>query len=458
MDTRRSRAAPAVPPPLSATARRRYALMRWLPLAAITFGCLFSVRPALWWPGLPALAGLLLAYAALVHVQYRNRDCGAEGEVLAMDPRLYLLLSAALIFAMMLAPEAVTNGQSLWYGIAYFVVLGEAGRHLPTARALGVLIALCVGLIASAVLIVVPAQDRLLVSAQFLPLYAGLVASALGARIQRSQEVEHAERLALLGELERSRSELEEANHQLRVYAGMVEQLAVANERTRMARDLHDILGYTLATVVVKAEAAKRLLAADPARALDELDRVQEVARGGLAEVRRSVSGLRDAATGPGVWHEAMACFVEEFGQQAGLLVEQRIDPLPEGHETDLEVCIFRVIQESLTNVARHAQARRVAITLAVGAAIELSIEDDGVGAGPAASLGGFGLRGMRERVELLGGQLVFSSRIGTGSRVLATLPLAPADVPRPAEAADLASDARGDTRAPQPAAAQAEG
>ena len=71
---------------------------------------------------------------------------------------------------------------------------------------------------------------------------------------------------------------------------GTVEQLAVANERNRLARDLHDILGYTLATVVVKAEAAKRLIPTDPERARGELDRLQELSRDGLAEVRRSVA------------------------------------------------------------------------------------------------------------------------------------------------------------------------
>jgi signal transduction histidine kinase len=412
--------------PLPTGAQRRHAWMRWITLLAITVGLAFTLQPGALLPGVPLLACLLAAYVGLVTFQYSGRIHGRTA-ALGMPAPAYLLLCTLLIFAMIVAAADATNGESMWYSVAYFIVLGEGGRYLPTARALAALTATCVALIILAALIIVPAHSWPSVFFQLFPLFAGLTASAIGSRTERAREVEHAARLALLRELERSKADVEEANHQLQVYAGMVEQLAVANERTRMARELHDILGYTLATVVVKAEAAKRLLAADPARALGEMDRVQEVARGGLAEVRRSVAGLRDAATVPGVWHQAMARFVEEFGQQAGLIVRQHIDPLPDGHATDLEMCLFRVIQEALTNVARHAQARHVSITLEVRAdTIELAIEDDGVGAGPAASpSGGFGLRGMRERVELLGGHLVFSSRRGDGARVVATLPLA---------------------------------
>jgi two-component system sensor histidine kinase DesK len=215
-------------------------------------------------------------------------------------------------------------------------------------------------------------------------------------------------------------------NYQLQVYAGTVEQLAVANERNRLARDLHDILGYSLATVVVKAEAAKRLLASDPARAREELESVQEVARTGLTEVRRSVAGLRDAAAAAVVWHEVTARFVEDFARQNGLQVHTAIAPLPEEHDPALETCLFRVLQESLTNVARHAHAGHVSVTLAIEEArAHLRVEDDGVGAGPAdAGSAGFGIRGMRERVEQLGGRLVFASKRAEGTQVTAIVPL----------------------------------
>jgi signal transduction histidine kinase len=269
----------------------------------------------------------------------------------------------------------------------------------------------------------------------------------MGAWLQRTQELEHCARLTLLTELEQSKASLEEANYQLQVYAGTVEQLAVANERNRLARDLHDILGYTLATVVVKAEAAKRLIPTDPERARGELDRLQELSRDGLAEVRRSVAGLRDAAAAAGIWHEAIGQFVEGFAVETGLCITHEFAPLPQEHDPALEMCLFRVIQESLTNVSRHAHAAHVSVTLCVAeGSVVLTIEDDGVGAGPSGSVpAGYGLRGMRERVEHLGGRLVFSSKRGQGTRVLVTIPLAEGVHPASAAVAqDVGSNARG--------------
>ena len=144
-----------------------------------------------------------------------------------------------------------------------------------------------------AVAVAVPANDRLTTWLEMLPLLAGLAATAYGNHRQQQQEREHAARLAVLIELRAATSELEHANRRLTEQAVAVEALAIANERNRMARELHDVLGYTLATVVVKAEAARRLLPSDPGRVAEELGRIQEVARSGLSEVRRSVGALR---------------------------------------------------------------------------------------------------------------------------------------------------------------------
>jgi signal transduction histidine kinase len=139
------------------------------------------------------------------------------------------------------------------------------------------------------------------------------------------------------------------------------------------------------------------------------------------------VAGLRDTAAAAGIWHEAMGQFVEGFAAENGLCVRHEFAPLPEEHNPALEMCLFRVIQESLTNVARHAHASHVAIALVVAEEhIVLTIEDDGVGIGPSGTAAaGFGLRGMRERVEHLGGRLVFGSKRGEGTRVLASIPRA---------------------------------
>jgi signal transduction histidine kinase len=402
---------------------RRHVLTRWPTLCAITFGVMFALDRKHAWPGLPLLALLIAAYAALAVCQYGAHS--RQGGEFFLEPRLYLACSALLVFAMVLVAAPATGAQSLWFNIMYFVVLTE-GRHVRTARSLAGLWLFCVMLATVSVPLTIPRHNWLQISLEFLPLDAGLAAFAIGAWMQRAQELEHRARLTLLTELEQSRASLEEANYQLQVYAGTVEQLAVANERNRLARDLHDILGYTLATVVVKAEAAKRLIPTDPARAREELDRLQELSRDGLSEVRRSVAGLRDAAAAAGVWHEAMGQFVDRFAVETGLCITHEFAPLPERHNPALEMCLFRVIQEALTNVARHAHASRVTIMLVVAeASALLTIEDDGVGAGPSVpAAAGFGVRGMRERVEHLGGRLVFSSRRGQGTRVHASIPL----------------------------------
>jgi signal transduction histidine kinase len=428
--------------------RRRYAWMRWSTLAGVLLISVLTARMPPSWPGLAALLLLVGVYVGLVSYQYgapTNCDGAplrtglpwyflpifwwkppslARGGSLRMAPTRYLILCSLLIFALITVPTALGE-DSYWFCILFFVVAGEASRHLREARALAAMVAFSMVLVLSADFLLTPSRAWLHDSLQWLPFFLGLAASTMGGRFQMRQEEEHAARLATLQELERSKADLEQANQQLQVYAGTVEELAVANERNRLARELHDILGYTLATVVVKAEAAKRLLAADPARASAELDRVQEIARSGLAEVRRSVSGLRDAAQAPSVWHEVACKFVTDFGRETQIETECAIEPLPCGHDPELQVTLFRIIQESLTNVARHAHARHVAVTLRrVGESVEMAIQDDGVGMAPGQPAGGFGLRGMRERVTLSGGQLVVSSRYGYGTRILAMLPL----------------------------------
>ena len=303
--------------------------MRWVTLAAATaVAALSFTHSAASLPGVGWLILLIGLYIGLVQYHARRR-----AQVLpAMAPWLYLLVSDLLIFGMMLIPSGATDGASLWYCVMFFVVMGES-RHVQTGRSVAGLVALSAILTLVALLFSVPSGSWLHDGVGFLPLYGGLIATALGARIERDRDAEHAARLSLLEELARSKADLEEAHARLTAFAGAVEQLAVANERTRVARDLHDILGYTLATVVVKAEAAKRLLISDSDRALGELDRIQEVARSGLAEVRRSIAGLRDAVPGQSVWHEATARFIDDLAREHSLLITSTIAPLPEGHD-----------------------------------------------------------------------------------------------------------------------------
>ena len=270
--------------------------MRWITLAASTGVPLLGLRHPLQPGGVAALVAGVVGYVALVNYHFGQSRCDQ-----ALPPRLppgvYTALSVASIFALMVLPAEATNGQSLWYCVMFFVVIGET-RHLQSERAVIATVAASGVAILIAVAVAVPAKDRSTTWLEMLPLLAGLAATAYGNRRQQQQEREHAARLATLIELRAATSELEDANRRLTEQAATVEALAIANERNRMARELHDVLGYTLATVVVKAEAARRLLPSDPGRVAEELVRIQEVARSGLKEVRRSVGALRQDDAG----------------------------------------------------------------------------------------------------------------------------------------------------------------
>jgi two-component system sensor histidine kinase DesK len=181
-------------------------------------------------------------------------------------------------------------------------------------------------------------------------------------------------------------------------------------ERERIARDLHDVLGHTLSLIVLKAELASRLAGRDPERAAAEIRDVERVSRKALAEVREAIRGyhatLEDEVARAG-------SLLRAAGIHAGLAVQ--LPPLDRAREE----AVALALREAVTNVVRHSGATTCAVRLsASGDACTLAVEDDGRG-GIAAE--GHGLRGMRERVEALGGTVRWACRRGTTLTV--TLP-----------------------------------
>jgi signal transduction histidine kinase len=213
-------------------------------------------------------------------------------------------------------------------------------------------------------------------------------------------------------------AELEAAQQQIR-------SLAVAEERNRLAREVHDSVGHRLTVAVVQLEGAKRLIPSDPARAAGMVEAMREEMKEGLAELRRTVSALREGGERPTL-AVALAQLARDFQERTGLVVHLSLPPveppLPESHRQAL----YRVAQESLTNVQRHAAARQSWLSLAVGdGEVELTVADDGRGWGDTPGrAGGFGLRGMRERVGELGGTICLAERPGHGAEVRARVPL----------------------------------
>lgn len=186
---------------------------------------------------------------------------------------------------------------------------------------------------------------------------------------------------------------LVQANRELRAAQEEIAGLATRDERTRIARDLHDILGHTLTTITLKSGLARRLLEADrPAEAAVEIADVESLARDTLGEVRATVSGYREASLAAELAAARSALRAAGIGTTLPLAV----DEVPEPQRT-----VFAyAVREGVTNVIRHSRAARCTVTVT---ADRLDVHDDGGGvAGPP----GNGLTGLRERVEAIGGVL----------------------------------------------------
>jgi signal transduction histidine kinase len=207
-------------------------------------------------------------------------------------------------------------------------------------------------------------------------------------------------------------------------------EAATLEERTRLARDIHDTLAQGLTGVVVQLGAARRALALAPEEAEGHLGLAQRMARESLAEARRSVWNLRAPALARGALSDALrALTVRPLDAAVAVGFEQIGEPWP--LSSAVESTLLRVCQEALVNVAKHAQATEARVVLEYRPdGVQLCIRDNGIGfdrqtldemaSGPSP-LGGFGLVGMRERVVALGGTLQLSSE--GGAQVLAAIP-----------------------------------
>jgi signal transduction histidine kinase len=203
---------------------------------------------------------------------------------------------------------------------------------------------------------------------------------------------------------------------------------AVAEERARIARELHDVVGHSVSVMTVQASGVRRLLRPEQEREREALLIVERTGREALAEMRRMVGVLRRPEEAPALAPQPSLEHVDRLVQQtceAGLPVELRV----EGEATELpagvDLTAYRLVQEGLTNALKHARATRAEVVVSYGdGEIEVTVSDDGAGLGNGDG-GGHGLVGMRERVSVYGGDLDAGPRPGGGYRLRARLPLA---------------------------------
>jgi signal transduction histidine kinase len=209
---------------------------------------------------------------------------------------------------------------------------------------------------------------------------------------------------------------------------------AVAHERRRIARELHDVVAHNVSVMTIQAGAARKIVDHDPAQAEEALDVVQQAGREALTEMRRMLGIMRPGDAAPELAPQPSLSGVAELVERArdsGLPVELSIEGDPVPLPTGIDLAAYRIVQEALNNTIKHAGRASARVLVHYHPdALELEISDDGRGpalsgsAEAAKPSGGHGLVGMKERVALYGGELETGRRRGGGFRVRARLPL----------------------------------
>jgi signal transduction histidine kinase len=206
------------------------------------------------------------------------------------------------------------------------------------------------------------------------------------------------------------------------------ERAAVAEERSRIARELHDVVAHSVSVMVVQAGAERRALGDDRGETREVLETIEQTGRQTLAEMRRLLGMLRrsddELALAPQPSLEYLDKLVSQV-REAGLPVTLEVEGDPIELTPGVDLSAYRIVQEALTNALKHAGPASARVTVRYGRSdLELEIVDDGVGAGANGDGAGHGLIGMRERVHLFGGKLATGARGDGGYAVRARLPL----------------------------------
>ena len=225
----------------------------------------------------------------------------------------------------------------------------------------------------------------------------------------------------LIGQIRKQQKSLEDANVRLTHYASTLEHLTTARERNRLAREMHDTLAHTLSGLSVQLETIKAYWDVDKPMARSLLEKSSAATHSGLEETRRALKALRASPLDDLGLAQAVRVMVEDAAARNNLGLKLTIsDNLPV-LSPDVEQCIFRVAQEAVTNVVNHSLAKKLEVRLDhKDKKIVLTVADDGRGFNPEKNknAGHFGLTGMQERAQLIGGTLDITSKPGQGTKI----------------------------------------
>jgi len=380
-----------------------FSLAFYLLLGAVALRALvsyFSIGHPLRW----VAAGLLLAFAGLMSSE-RWLACRYR-----WYPSLYLALQTVLVFSLLLLPPYLDFFAALFIPLSAQAMLSFAQRTGLTWIGLFTLTA-AVGLgYGLGWLESLPFTLLFGSGYFFIGSYAAVTAQAEAAR-QESQ--------TLL-------AELQSAHRQLQAYAAQAEELAVAQERNRLARELHDSVTQTIFSLTLTARAARLLLERDPSQVAAQLDHLQGLAQSALAEMRSLIFQLRPTPVEEMGFVPALQQHLTTLQSQYGLNVELRLEDEPR-LLPEQAVRLFRIIQEALNNVVKHAQTDQAVVTLKFdNGRLILEITDQGIGFDPNTVGTGretLGLASMRERAEMMGGGLTVAAGPGEGTRLRVEIP-----------------------------------
>lgn len=319
-------------------------------------------------------------------------------------PLPVLVLASIPVLALLaLGYSSAVIGAALF--LAAYTVAAYSSRRI-TALAIGY-----AGFVMVIVVMVAPTAMGIGAVVTNAALFTGAFALGRSAHVRRENVVLLQERAQLA-----EQARVEEARH------------AVADERLRIAQELHDVLGHSLGVIALQAGVGAHVIDVDPAEAKASLEAISRTSRSSLAEVRRILGALRTDADATGYHPPPGLAALDGLAAElteAGLPVRVDVQGAPQQVPAALDLTGYRVVQEALTNVARHAGPAQAEVTVRYESGkVTVQVDDDGRGAATrGADTGGHGQLGMRERVAVWGGTLHTGPRPEGGYRVTATLP-----------------------------------
>ena len=332
--------------------RNFFALLHWagfFTTAGVAAAELLEIPPG---PRFAVAAVLLAAFAAALVVIFRTERIREKGGFIAAT-----LAASAIAIGLM-----AIGSTPIYGGILFFVVCTIVGMRLSIGAAIAWVVAATAALVTT--LLTTGSRDWLSTSVSFS---AGFFAFfAFSVAFKRALQA-RAESQQLLAELASAQ--------------GRLRDLAVMEERQRLAREMHDAVGHRLTAAAVLLEGAGRLIPSEPARAIRMVETSREQVREGLDELRAAVSALHAGAPGARPLGDVLAALVDVFAQGAGAQVFLDVQPGLSEPEPDRKLVIIRTAQEALTNVQKHAAATRIEVSLKTASgAYVLTCRDNGRG------------------------------------------------------------------------------